>query len=214
MRTYVRSAIGCKVKTLREDHDISVKPRRHDPERRKRIIAATLDVIAEHGVAGTTHRRVAVAADVPLGSMTYHFSCLDELFCEAFSLLACEVSQEFVDRLEAAQTLDEAREAVVGLIFCGQLARRRNLVLSYELYAYAARHEEMRAVLTGWMAASRSALEQHFSSETARALDAVIEGVTIHNSASENLIPQDEVRRMVLALTQGASALRKPAKGD
>lgn len=28
--------------------------RRHDPERRDRIVAACLDVIAEHGVAGTS----------------------------------------------------------------------------------------------------------------------------------------------------------------
>ena len=38
--------------------------RRHDPERRSRIIAATLDVIAEQGVDGTSHRRVAAAAGV------------------------------------------------------------------------------------------------------------------------------------------------------
>ena len=38
--------------------------RRHDPERRERIIAATLDLIAEHGVAGATYRTVAAAADV------------------------------------------------------------------------------------------------------------------------------------------------------
>ena len=29
-------------------------PRRYDPERKTRIIDATLEVIAEHGVAGTT----------------------------------------------------------------------------------------------------------------------------------------------------------------
>lgn len=35
---------------------------RYDPGRRERIIDACLDVIAEHGVAGTSHRRVAAAA--------------------------------------------------------------------------------------------------------------------------------------------------------
>ncbi|PJI52608.1 TetR family transcriptional regulator, partial [Methylobacterium radiotolerans] len=30
--------------------------RRFDPDRRARIVRATLDVVAEHGVAGTTHR--------------------------------------------------------------------------------------------------------------------------------------------------------------
>jgi TetR/AcrR family transcriptional regulator, regulator of biofilm formation and stress response len=44
--------------------------RRYDPSRRNRIIDACLDLISQNGVAGTTHRKVADAADVPLGSMT------------------------------------------------------------------------------------------------------------------------------------------------
>ena len=53
--------------------------RRVDPDRKDRIVDAALDVIAEHGVAGATHRTIAAAADVPLGSMTYHFENLDEV---------------------------------------------------------------------------------------------------------------------------------------
>lgn len=60
-----------------------VSKRRLDPDRRSRIIDAALDVIAEKGVAGTTHRRVAAMADVPLGSMTYRFHSMDELLREA-----------------------------------------------------------------------------------------------------------------------------------
>ena len=59
--------------------------RRNDPGRRDRIIDACLDVIAEVGVAGTSHRRVADAAGVPLGSMTYHFTGMNELLHEAFT---------------------------------------------------------------------------------------------------------------------------------
>ena len=61
--------------------------RRHDPQRRDRIIDASLEVIAEHGVAGTSHRRVAAAADVPLGSMTYHFEGMDELLDDVLTRL-------------------------------------------------------------------------------------------------------------------------------
>jgi len=53
--------------------------RRYDPERKSRIVDAAIEVIAEHGVAGTTSRRIAAAADVPLGSLTYHFNGLDDL---------------------------------------------------------------------------------------------------------------------------------------
>ncbi|MFT4463877.1 MAG: TetR/AcrR family transcriptional regulator [Sodalis sp. (in: enterobacteria)] len=57
----------------------SKKSRRTDPDRRARIIDATLDMIAQHGVASITHRKIAAAADVPLGSMTYHFAGMQDL---------------------------------------------------------------------------------------------------------------------------------------
>ena len=57
----------------------STTKRRYDPERRDRIIEAALEVIATHGVAGTTHRRVAEVADVPLGAMTYYFQGMEQL---------------------------------------------------------------------------------------------------------------------------------------
>ena len=53
--------------------------RRYDPDRRQRIIDAAIRVVGEKGLAGLTHRAVAAAADVPLGSTTYHFRTLDEL---------------------------------------------------------------------------------------------------------------------------------------
>lgn len=58
-------------------------PRRHDPERRQRIIDAAIRVVGAKGLAGLSHRSVAAEADVPLGSTTYHFATLDELMIAA-----------------------------------------------------------------------------------------------------------------------------------
>ena len=52
------------------------------------------------GVAGATHRRIAEAANVPLGSMSYHFNGLDEVFVAAVSQLAETVSAKFVELLD------------------------------------------------------------------------------------------------------------------
>ncbi|SCC68911.1 transcriptional regulator, TetR family [Kosakonia oryziphila] len=46
--------------------------RPNGPQRRERILEATLDTIAEHGIQAVTHRKIASCADVPLGSMTYY----------------------------------------------------------------------------------------------------------------------------------------------
>ncbi|MFC7557609.1 TetR/AcrR family transcriptional regulator [Pseudoroseomonas wenyumeiae] len=175
--------------------------RRYDPDRRSRITTAALDVIAEHGVAGTTHRRVAAAANVPLGSMTYHFTGLDDLLTAAFTLLADTVSSRFAERLSAAMTPDEAREAVVDIVMGEGWATPRNMLLSYELYAYAARNPALRAVMQAWMGKSRTALERHFPAETAKVLDAMIEGVTVHRSVDLQPMNRAEVLAVVQKLT-------------
>lgn len=178
----------------------SDKPRRrHDPERREKIIAAALEVIAQHGVAGTTHRRVAEAANVPLGSMTYHFDNLEELVIEAFTRLDRQISRYYWRMLEAAKTQDEACEAIVDII-CGGTWTDQYMTQLFELYAFAARKPEIRVVLSNWMSHSRQAMELHFPPHVARALDAIIEGATIHNMASAGHLPREEVRGMVKAI--------------
>ena len=179
--------------------------RRYDPDRRPRIVEATLDVIAEHGVAGTTHRRVAAAADVPLGSMTYHFTGLEELLTEAFTLQADTVATRFTERLAAAGNLDEACEAVVDLILGKGWATPRTMLLSYELYAFAARNPALCRVMQEWMGKSRAALEQHFPPETAKVLDAMIEGLSIHRSVDPSPPSRAEIRDVVTRLVSTLS---------
>jgi TetR/AcrR family transcriptional regulator, regulator of biofilm formation and stress response len=206
MCTYVR--IGCDCKPSRADRpgraaalsrefEVSTSQRRYDPDRRARIVQAALDVIAEHGVAGTTHRRVAAAAGVPLGSMTYHFAGMDDLLHAAFTRLADTVAARFAERLAAATTRDEACEAVVDLIVDDSWATPRTMLLSYELYAFAARNPPLRLVMQAWMEKSRAALRQHFTAETAKVLDAVIEGLSIHRSVDREPMDRAAVRSAV-----------------
>lgn len=154
--------------------------RRLDPDRRSRIIDAALDVIAEKGVAGTTHRRVAARADVPLGSMTYHFHSMDELLREAFARFAESGSDRFGRALAAAGTQEEAQSVVVGLIT--GVADGPSLVLTHELYTLAAREPAFRQITRDWMARDRATFEAHFDPATARLLNALIEGLTLHQA--------------------------------
>src|SRR5699024_4676052 len=67
----------------------SQRQRPRDPEgRRDAIVWATVAVIAEHGLARTTHRRIADRADVALGSTTYYFESLDDLVATALHAVA------------------------------------------------------------------------------------------------------------------------------
>ncbi|SDS92924.1 TetR/AcrR family transcriptional regulator [Actinoplanes derwentensis] len=173
------------------------RPRRHDPHRRDRLIDATLTVIAQHGVAGTTHREIAREADVPLGSMTYHFTNLDEILTEAFTRHANSIAEVFDARLAAAHTRAEAVEAVITLVTDDLLSPATDLVLTVELYVAAARNPALRAVTQAWMQRSRDALQQHFDPTTAREVDALIEGLTLHSALSTAPMTPAQIRHAI-----------------
>ncbi|MFD7137208.1 TetR/AcrR family transcriptional regulator [Streptomyces sp. NPDC059894] len=153
-----------------------------DPQRRERILAATLDHIADEGVAGVSHRRIAGRAGVPLGSMTYHFAGIDDLLHEAFRRFADRIVTVFEHHLSPARTPAEAREAVTDLVHALSEGPRRDLILAHELYTLAARRPEYRELTQNWMHRSRRLLERHFDADTARQLDALIEGLALHRS--------------------------------
>jgi DNA-binding transcriptional regulator YbjK len=60
----------------------------------------------------------------------------------------------------------------------------RDLVLTQELYTLAARQPAYRELTHEWMRRSRVHLEKHFDPDTARQLDALIEGLTLHRALS------------------------------
>ncbi|WP_395841278.1 TetR/AcrR family transcriptional regulator [Archangium violaceum] len=184
-----------------ENEETRVATRRHDPDRRDRIIDAALAVIAEGGVAGTSHRRVADRAGVPLGSMTYHFTNMDELLREAFTRFATRLSERFAARIEAVADLDGLVEAIVHLVHDVLTAGPDDLVLSLELYTLAARQPVFRQITHDWMRRSRDALERLVDARTAQELDALIEGLLIHISLDpiprSRDVTRDAVRRIL-----------------
>jgi DNA-binding transcriptional regulator YbjK len=163
--------------------------RRFDPDRRNRIIDAAIDCIAEVGVAGTSHRKVAALADVPLGSMTYHFDSMDELLVEAFTRFATTIAEAFEQRLRTASDAHAALEAIVDLIHVDLQRSNREQVVTYELYTLAARQARFRSITNKWMRASRTALSRHFPTDTVQMLDAYIEGAALHIALDTE--PQD-----------------------
>lgn len=178
------------------------RPRRFDPNRRERLLDACLDVIAEEGVAGLSHRKVAAAADVPLGSTTYHFDGLDHMVFEAFERFSEASSDRFEIAMTGAGDLADAREAVVELITGGSITAQRELVLMTELYALAAREPRYRSITHAWMQRSRAALARHFDPTTVAMLDALIEGLTLHRAlddgTGEDADAAEAVRRITL----------------
>src|SRR5690606_36804403 len=77
---------------------------------------------------------------------------------------------------------DEARAAEVDLVHALSEGSQRDLVLTQELYTLAARRPEYRQLTHEWMRRSCAHLEKHFDPDSARQLDALIEGLTLHGA--------------------------------
>ncbi|MCO8273367.1 TetR family transcriptional regulator [Actinoplanes sp. TRM 88003] len=172
-------------------------PRRYDPDRKSRIVDAAIEVIADHGVAGTTSRRIAAAADVPLGSITYHFDNLEDLLEQAFRRHAELMSPRYEAHFEGVTDLAGFADAVTDLINGDAGGDPRDWAVSYELYLAALRNPTLRSVTDAWMRRSRTVLERFIDPVTARGIDAVIEGLVMHLILSTATDDRAETRTIV-----------------
>ena len=152
--------------------------RRTDPDRRTRLVDVTLDLIAARGVAGATYRTIAEAADVPLGSMTYHFASRDELMLAAFERFSSQMLED-LDKVTAPADGADPVERLARMIEEGASTGLRERVLLGELYVLAYRDERYAALLRRWMVEATARIERAFPGADARALDAVQEGLTL-----------------------------------
>ncbi|KFI97528.1 TetR/AcrR family transcriptional regulator [Bifidobacterium stellenboschense] len=171
--------------------------RRFDPERKDRIIEACLDVIAAKGVAGASHRVIAAAANVPLGSMTYHFDGMADLLHQAFDRYADRCIASFASRMDEATDEAGACEAVARHIETDLVSTQRDLVINMELYTIAARDPAYRDITERWMAASRAQLERFFDAPTAAILDSLIEGLTLHRALGDGTLDVAAIRQAI-----------------
>jgi DNA-binding transcriptional regulator YbjK len=172
--------------------------RRYDPERKARIVDAAVDVIARYGVAGTTHRRIAAAADVPLGSLTYHFAGLRDLLALAFRRHAERMSRVYAAHFDGVRTREQFTDAVTDLIDGAAGADSGDWAVAYELYLAALRDPALRAITESWMRTSRAVLERFVDPTTARGVDALIEGLVMHRTLSTTAaVSRADVRTIV-----------------
>ncbi|MGW7267194.1 TetR/AcrR family transcriptional regulator [Streptomyces sp. NPDC054842] len=153
--------------------------RRHDPERRRRIVEAAIRVVGAKGIAGLTHRSAAAEADVPLGSTTYHFATLDELLVAALR----QANEGFAKVLAARGALEDTRTdlaaELAGLVGEWLAGDRTGVELEYELYLAALRRPALRPVAAEWCEDLAGRLARRTDPLTARALVALVDGICL-----------------------------------
>lgn len=134
----------------------------NDPDRRNRIARAAIAVIAEQGIDALTHRAVATAAGVPLGSTTYHFTTLEDLVAVALD----EAAARSVAQLRTWEhNLDpgvDLAAALADFVLGSLTEQREHTIAEYNLYALALQRPRLRKAAAAW----DNALAEVFVSRT------------------------------------------------
>ncbi|MFY7065732.1 TetR/AcrR family transcriptional regulator [Nocardiopsis changdeensis] len=177
------------------------KGRPNDPQRRTRILHATLDVIRSQGVHAASYRRIAAQAGVPLGSMTYYFPDLDGLVVAAFETLRGELEPRFAAPLRDASTTDAVIEVLVSATVGATSPSTADVRLYTELYHYAARSTRAADLVRAFQEESLTLLRGRLSDARARAVDALMWGWWSYRLFHQDApLEEDMVRRAYRAL--------------
>jgi TetR/AcrR family transcriptional regulator, regulator of biofilm formation and stress response len=149
-------------------------------ERRDEIARAVIDVVAAHGLRGLTHRKVAEAAGVPLGSTTYHFETLDDLMMAGLELAA---DRNLAMMRRAAERLapgDDVATWLTDLVIEMVTTWRESNIAERELYLEAIRSPALRPAATRWDDQFVDVLEPHLGDrEAARLACWALDGLAI-----------------------------------
>lgn len=166
---------------------LSSPVRRFDPDRRERILEAALRVIEEQGVDGLTFRAVARAADIPLGSITYHFTDKDGLI-RAVTRETRERNRDFSTSFLEASVAEHGVVTGVALLIEELTVRRhRLLVLEHELYLLAIRNPAVREESRQWSTDFVDLLARHTDRLTASSLGYLFDGVCMQAAVFDTL---------------------------
>ncbi|MER5675171.1 TetR/AcrR family transcriptional regulator [Pseudonocardia alni] len=178
----------------------------NDPGRRDRIAEAAMWVVAGRGLSGLTHRAVAAAAEVPVGSTTYHFKTLDDLLEAALH----EASRRNVEQLRDwvlslpgdADFAAEWSELVSQQID----ASRRATVAEYDLYVAALHHPHLRSASAGWDEALVGIFASRTDALTGRMLAALFCGYVLQASLADPAPSREQVLAVARRAIEGPTA--------
>lgn len=185
---------------------------------RERILRATLRLIGEGGIGAVTNRRVAAAAGVSLGSLTYHFPNQAELLQETLSRY---VDREIGQITEIAGGLSgiTPEQAVVEVErVMAALPHGPEEVATLELHLHASRDPVVREAAARsveaydrFAAAVLTALGIPGAREKAPAVVALLYGLTVRRLATGE---QPGVADALRVLLYGAADTRPGAGPD
>jgi DNA-binding transcriptional regulator YbjK len=181
------------------------------------LLQTTLRLIGEDGIDAVTHRSVAEAAGVSLGSTTYWFTSRQDMLRQALEYFVEHEIAGLHERLAPTRGRSPSRRRLVdefAELLANQLDRERaRTVAQYALLQEAARRPELEAVCRAWNDAWEEELAGLFESLDAPSprleatmFLAMLDGLILSQLAA----PDDDVENAVLRPALDAWFARLP----
>lgn len=176
-------------------------PGKRDPAGRQRaIVSAAAELIAAGGVAAVTHRAVATAAGVSLGSTTQYFASIEELREAAYALLADQIDDELAlmqDRLaNFVEFPEQAARAMHSFLLDTRQVRADIALISAGTTDPARRRLALR-----WYDRLVELIASHIGTERAVAIAVYLDGATMHAGLHDEPLSVSEMTQVIRALT-------------
>lgn len=163
------------MRTMKRDPGAVVK-RRYDPDRRANIALAAMKIVSEVGVDNLSFRAVAEVADVPLGSLTYHYANKDELLLAAMQA-AREHNREFLqDLLGRYEPEQDFARAFSQMIVASSDEHHEQVVLDFEWIFATHRRLSLADANRDWNADGLRLIERYTDPLTAQWLSTLLHG--------------------------------------
>jgi len=176
--------------------------------RRTHILDTTLRMIAAGGIDAVTHRKVAEAAGIPLGSTTYYFSSREHLLRDTFD--------HYLDKLKQAQArspIDKINSVASLVKYLVDVTNREFddealLLAEYEMTLFAARDAEVATLLQEWdqrMIEGIAKVMAHLgavnATDSARTILHLMRGYELERLSRHEPDPVDLARRLKAVIT-------------
>jgi len=117
--------------------------------RRQQVLEAAGKILLHEGFRAMTHRRVAEAAGVPLGTTTYYFTDRDDLMHATVAMLLEREQVRRAGVMVSGSSLREKARALVELVLPTEAGSPRlQGAVIYERLGEALRDDELRAVVS------------------------------------------------------------------
>lgn len=196
---------------------------RSNPQRRRELADAAIELLAAEGLRGLTHRAVDRAAQLPTGTASNYFPSRDQLLVATAERVVALHLEQMV-RLDTEVDVSDSADPLVDLISASlqdavTTSRHRYLAI-VELQAEAARRPVLESALSGLAGdALGVTLDEHARLDLQLPPEAVGLLVTLYGGALFALIgsaqrPDDAtVDQVAAAIVAGVRAVRAPGAG-